>query len=133
MVRRPIAWSLFFAGLMLAAPWGARQLIAAGAIDDPTLPTRLTMAIFGVFVAFSGNAMPKMLTPLASTRCDPGVVQAFQRFAGWTWVITGLVYSLAWLLLPKDAAQPISVLVLLFGTALVAMRLVRLRWLRPAR
>lgn len=133
MARRQIAWALFFAALMLAAPWAAKQLIANGVIDDPTLPNRLTMAIFGAFIAFSGNVMPKTLTPLARTRCNPGVVQAFQRFAGWTWVITGLLYSLAWLLLPKDIAQPLSMLVLLFGTAIVAVRLARLKWLRPAR
>jgi hypothetical protein len=133
MARRQIAWALFFAGLMLAAPWAVKQLIAAGVIGDPTLPKRLTMAIFGAFLAFSGNATPKMLTPLAQLRCDAGVVQTFQRFAGWTWVVTGLLYSLAWLFLPEPSAQPLSMMVLLFGTAIVAVRLVRLKWLRPAR
>ena len=118
MARRQIAWALFFAGLLLAAPWAVKQLIAAGLVDDPTLPKRLTMA---------------MLTPLAQLRCDAGVVQAFQRFAGWTWFVTGLLYSLAWLFVPEPSAQPLSMMVLLFGTAIVAVRLVRLKWLRPAR
>ena len=130
MARRQIAWALSFAALMLAAPWAVKQLLAAGVIDDPTLPKRLTMAIFGAFLAFSGNATPKMLTPLAQLRCDAGVVQTFQRFAGWTWVVTGLLY---WLFLPQPSAQLLSMMVLLFGTAMVAVRLVRLKWLRPAR
>jgi hypothetical protein len=133
MVRRPIAWALFFAGLMLAAPWAVRQLLAAGVVDDPTLPKRLTMAIFGAFVAFSGNAMPKMLTPLASMRCDPGKVQEMQRFAGLTWVITGLAYALAFLLLPWSMAEPIAVLVLMFGTVAVAARVFGPKRFRPAR
>jgi hypothetical protein len=133
MVRKPILWSLFFAGLMLAAPWAAKQLIAAGVIDDPTFPKRLSMAIFGAFVAFSGNAMPKMLTPLASMRCNPARVQEMQRFAGWTWVITGLAYSLAFLFLPWPMAQPVAVLVLMFGTVAVAARVFGPKRFRPAR
>jgi len=36
--------------------------------------------------------MPKALTPLSAAQCsgDPMKAQAFQRFVGWTWVLTGL-------------------------------------------
>ena len=32
---------------------------------------------------FTGNAIPKTLTPLAALRCDPARVQAFNRFGDW--------------------------------------------------
>ena len=131
--RTQIAWSLFFAGLMLGASWGLKQLVAAGVIDDPMFPQRVSMAIMGAMVAFMGNAVPKTLTPMASTRCDPAKVQELQRFAGYTWVITGLIFSLAWLILPKAAAQPLSVMVLLFGTVAVAVRIAGRKRFTPAR
>lgn len=133
MARKQIAWSLFFAGLMLVASWGLKQLAAAGVIDDPLFPQRVSMAILGAMLAFMGNAVPKTLTPMASTRCDPAKVQELQRFAGYTWVVTGLIFSLAWLFLPKPAAQPLSVMVLLVGTAAVAVRVVGRKRFTPAR
>jgi len=39
------------------------------------------------------------LSPLAAN-CDGARVQAFQRLAGWTWVLTGLTFATAWLVLP---------------------------------
>jgi uncharacterized membrane protein len=133
MVRRQIGGSLLFAALMLAASWGLKQLVAAGVIDDPQFPQRVTMAIIGAMLAFLGNAIPKTLTPMAATRCDPAKMQSLQRFAGYAWVITGLIFSLVWLFLPKPAAQPLSVMVVLFGTLAVAVRIAGRKRFTPAR
>jgi hypothetical protein len=93
---------------------------AFGAPRNPELALRATMIVLGLYYVFSGNAMPKMLTPLAAMRGDPAVVQSARRFAGWTWVITGLAFSAIWLFVPTGLATPISVAILLGGAAIAA-------------
>jgi hypothetical protein len=60
-------------------------------------------------------------------------VQAFQRFAGWTWVLTGLSFALVWMVLPIDLAKPLSVAIIVCGMVLVVAALVRLFLLRERR
>lgn len=118
---------LLFAGLMLACAFAGRLALRAGLIHDPDIAQRATMILLGLFFAASGNAMPKTLVPLSIQQCDGARAQAFQRFAGWIFVLSGLAYALSWLLLPIALAQPVSVSFLLGGTALVAARVIRLR------
>jgi len=118
---------LVFAGLMLACAFGGRLALRAGLIHDPEIAQRASMVLLGLFFAASGNAMPKTLVPLSIQQCDGARAQAFQRFAGWTFVLSGLAYALSWLLLPTALATPVSVSFLLGGTALVAARVIRLR------
>ena len=130
-VRRHAASSikrgLVFAGLILACSLLAKFATALGVIADADVSRRVTMAILGIFFVFTGNALPKMLTPLADLKCDPARVQAFQRFAGWTWVLTGFPFAFVWLVLPLDVAKPLSMLILFSGMLLVALRVVQLR------
>jgi hypothetical protein len=119
-----------FAGLMLAIALSLKLGMALGAISDADLARRATMVILGAFFAFTGNGMPKTLTPLAALQCDPARVQAFQRFAGWTWVLTGLAFAIVWLLLPLGLAKPVSVVLLMSGMLAIA---VQLTWLRTTR
>jgi uncharacterized membrane protein len=58
---------------------------------------RITMALSGLVVAYFGNAIPKAV--FRSTRAA-----ALQRFAGWVFVVTGLVYAAAWLFTPLAIA-----------------------------
>jgi hypothetical protein len=118
---------LVFAGLILACSLLAKVATALGAIPDADVSRRVTMAILGIFFVFMGNAFPKMLTPLSQLTCDPAKVQAFQRFTGWTWVLTGFPFAFVWIVLPLDVAKPLSMLILLSGMLLVALRVVQLR------
>ena len=127
-----IRHGIVFAGLMMAVPLSVALAVKLGVIHDADISKRATMVLLGAFFAFTGNAMPKTLTPLSELRCDATRVQAFQRFAGWIWVLTGVVYALIWLVLPLDRAKPISVAVLMGGMLLVAVQLLRLFRARAA-
>ena len=118
---------IVFAGLIMLIPLSAKLAAAFGVIDDGELSRRVTMAVMGAFFVFTGNAIPKTLTPLSMLQCDPARVQSFQRFSGWTWVLTGLAYALAWLTLPLDLAKPVSVAVLMAGMVVILTQIVRLR------
>lgn len=123
-----------FAGLMLAIVLSAKLARSMGVLEDADGGRRLTMAVLGGFFIVTGNAMPKRLTPLSALSCNPAVVQAFQRFTGWTWVLTGAGFSLAWLTLPLLYAEPASLLVLTGGMLAVVSRIaiLLLRKPRPA-
>lgn len=127
-----IRHAVVFAGLMLAIPLSMRLGTALGVFHDADLSRRTTMVLMGAFIAFTGNAMPKTLTPLSALQCDAAKVQAFQRFAGWTWVLTGVAYAIIWLVLPLGLAKPVSVVLLMTGMLAVAVRLLRLRRTRAA-
>jgi len=118
---------IVFGGLIVAISLGASLAATLGAIDDADRSRRTTMAILGAYFMFTGNALPKTLTPLSVLRCDGARMQAFQRFAGWTWVLTGLAFATAWLALPIALAQPVSILLLLSSMLLIASRIVSLR------
>jgi len=107
-VRRGVAT----AGLILAISLGAKLGVALGAVHYGDIALRATMAIVGAFLAVTGNAIPKTLTPLAAQHCDPAKVQAVQRLAGWIWVLTGLAVVVAWLTLPINLAEATCFLLL---------------------
>jgi hypothetical protein len=104
--------AIVFAALMLLVALGSRLAPAFGASSSPDFALRATMAIAGAFLAFTGNTIPKVLTPLASLGCDPARVQAARRFAGWTWVMTGVAVCVAWLALPIVPAQTATYILL---------------------
>jgi hypothetical protein len=111
---RHLIGAFAIAGLTLAVALAFRYAKASGVVD-PETSTRVVTAFFGLIVAWSGNMMPKTLTPLARMRCDPARSQARQRRAGWAFVLAGLGWSVSWLVLPLPAAMPISMLLLMFG------------------
>jgi hypothetical protein len=115
-----------FAGLMLVSSLGLKLSTALGATSRSDLAQRLLMVILGAFFTFTGNAVPKTLTPLAA-KCDGARVQAFQRLAGWTWALTGLTFAAAWLVLPVHLAQPVSLVLLLGGMLIIVTQIVRVR------
>ncbi len=104
--------AIIFAALMLLAALGSRLATASGPTSSPDFARRAVMAIAGAFLAFTGNAIPKMLTPLASLDCDPARAQAARRFAGWTWVLAGAAVCVAWLALPIVPAQTATFILL---------------------
>jgi len=123
-----IRGSVGIAALIMGLSLTVKLVEALGLTTDPDWSRRASLMGMGVFLMFMGNSMPKTLTPLAKMRCNPASVQAFQRFAGWTWVLTGLGFSIAWLVLPLTVAKPVSMVVLFTGMFLIFARMARWRW-----
>jgi hypothetical protein len=104
--------AIVFTALMLLVALGNRLATASGATSNPDFARRAVMAIAGAFLAFTGNAIPKAFTPLARLHCDPARAQAARRFAGWTWVLTGVAVCVAWLGLPIVPAETATFILL---------------------
>jgi hypothetical protein len=127
---RSVRSGIVTAGLILVISLGAKLAVALGAVHYGDFSLRVTMAIGGAFLAVTGNAIPKTLTPLAAQHCDPAKVQAVQRLAGWIWALAGLAVAIAWLTLPVNLAEAMSFL-LLPGAILVTVG--QAVWLRRAK
>jgi hypothetical protein len=125
-----IRGAVVIGSLILIAGLGAQLATALGLGSDAylsELSKRLTMALTGLFFVMTGNSVPKALTPLSAGQCaDPARAQAFQRSMGWTWVMTGLAFAAAWLMLPLDVAQPVAITCMFAGMAIIVARIVRL-------
>jgi len=119
---KDIRIALIFAVLMV----GTALLGKSGVIDNRDLALRLTMALNGFFLVSMGNALPKTLKPLKAGQCDPACTQSFQRFSGWTWVMTGLTFAMVWLVLPVETAKTVGIMVMDAGTLTAALRLMQL-------
>jgi len=127
-----VAGAVVFGALMMIIPLALTLAHAYGLVDDPDSGMqRTTMIIVGAYLAVTGNAMPRMLPPTSSMPCGGARVQAFQRHAGWTWVLCGLGYAMAWLALPIDAAGPISMALVATAMIVTIVQLLRLRKPRP--
>lgn len=62
------------------------------------LPTRMTMAISGLFIAYYGNSIPKVLL-----RSEKAIMA--RRLIGWAFVLSGLGTAALWLFLPVNLAS----------------------------
>jgi hypothetical protein len=124
--------AVVFGALMMIIPLALTLAHVYGVVDDPDSGMRrTTMIMLGAYLAVTGNAMPRMLPPTSSMPCGGARVQAFQRHAGWTWVLCGLGYATAWLALPIDAAGPISMALVATAMIVTIVQLLRLRKPRP--
>ena len=124
--------AVVFGALMMIIPLALTLAHAYGLVDDPDSGMRrTTMIMIGAYLAMTGNAMPRMLPPTSSMPCAGARVQAFQRFAGWTWVLCGLGFAMTWLALPIDAATPISMSLVAISIIVTIVQLLRLRQPRP--
>lgn len=115
--RSELLTGLVFGVLMLSSAYVLKH---AGV--DRDLPMRVTMVLLGLYYVVSGNALPRRFTARAAQRPNAARIQAGQRFAGWTFVLAGLAFALAWIVLPKDVAEPLSVAFLLGGSFTVLLR-----------
>jgi len=95
--------------------WGGGILVLAlcaslarklGYMDSETV-TRLVVGMNGLMIAWWGNRMPKTFVPSAAAR-------QLRRVAGWSLVLSGLVYAGLW------AFAPVSVAVAAGSAAVVA-------------
>ena len=126
-----VTGAVVFGALMMIIPLAVTLAHAYGVVDDPDSGRRTTMIILGAYLAVTGNAMPRMLPPTSSMQCGGARVQAFQRLAGWTWVLCGLGFATAWLALPIDAAEPVSTALVATAMIVTIVQLLRLRKPRP--
>ena len=122
--------AVVFGALMMVIPLAMTLAHAYGVVDDPDGGRRATMIIFGAYFAAFGNTLPRMLPAVSSMQCNGARVQAFQRLAGWTWVLCGLGFATAWLVLPIDAAEPLSLALVAAAMIVTIVQALRLRKLR---
>ena len=115
-----------FGALMMVIPLAVTLAAAYGVVNDPDRGRRATMIIIGAFLAAAGNALPRLLPPVSLMQGNAARVQAFHRFAGWTWVLCGLGFATAWLALPIDAAGPASVALVAAALIVTLVQVLRL-------
>ena len=118
-----IGHNLLAASLFLAA--SAALALLSPAYISKVLAHRLFGALSGFVVAAYANALPKALTPIARMRCSPVAEQALRRFAGWSLVVGGVGFAVAWLLAPIGVAASIAMAVLGAALLLVIVRFLR--------
>jgi hypothetical protein len=119
--------AVVFGALMMVIPLAVTLAHAYGIADDPDSGQRATMIVFGAYLAVFGNSLPRMLPPVSSMQCNGARLQAFQRLAGWMWVLCGLGFATAWLLLPIDAAETASTVLVAAAMIVTIVQLLRLR------
>ena len=78
----------------------------------------------GLVMVYFGNRLPKILEHF-DARIDGARRQAFQRQAGWAFVLAGLGSALAWAMLPLDSARLWGMVFIAGGVAVVLARLVQ--------
>ena len=82
-------------------------------------PTRITMILSTLMIAYFGNMIPKAIKRTANAR-------AASRLTGWAFVIAGLAAAALWGFAPLDLAMPASIaiigatVVLVLGYCLLA-------------
>lgn len=108
MNKEVIAWLVWAVGILVVA-LVARYLREAGHIDSETT-TRVVIGLNGLLVAWMGNRMPKAFAPNAW-------VQQAKRFAGWSLVLSGLVYAGLWAFAPIPVAKVVGTAAIIIGIA----------------
>lgn len=102
--KHEIRAALIVAGGILLLALGATFAKQQGWIDQEMV-TRIVIGANGLMIAWFGNRAPKALAP---TACAARVT----RFAGWSMVLSGLVYTALWAFAPIPVAT-------IWGTAAV--------------
>lgn len=113
--------ALIFAGLILAFSLGLTLAVSSDWIGSSTMQ-RAQGVMAGLVLVIFANLVPKTLEPLSSTQCEPSRKQSLQRFTGWTLVLAGLGYSIAWLTFPIEQARIPAMGIVATGILLVAVR-----------
>ncbi len=111
---------------MMGIPLALTLARSYGVVVDTDVDRRSTGVLIGAFLAMLGNVMPKTLPPLSSM-CDGARQQAFQRLAGWTWVLCGLGSAIAWLALSIDGAEIASLVLVVSAMVGTIVQFLRLR------
>lgn len=119
-LRTQISRGVVLAALLLGASLATKRL--SPQYVNPELAHRLLGVLMGMVVVIYANTVPKTLTPLLQTRCDPIAAQAARRFTGWSLVVGGAAYALAWAFAPLRIADMLAAGFLGASLLLVAAR-----------
>jgi hypothetical protein len=95
-MNKDVIGNLAWGGGIVVLALGATFARKLGYIDGDTV-TRLVVGMNGLMIAWNGNRMPKAFVPNAQAR------QA-RRVAGWSLVLSGLVYAGLWAFAPIPVA-----------------------------
>ena len=120
-LRRSVLGAMVIIAVSAALAWLAPHNISA------EMSHRLLGAMLGAVVVVYSNAIPKLLVGSMSQRCSPAADQAARRFAGWSLVLGGIAYMLAWLLAPLELAGLIGGALLAAALLLAVARCLRVR------
>ena len=118
--------AVIVAAALVALALGIKIAQARGWLgqDEGRLGARLVGICGGLVMVCFGNRLPKILERF-DARIDGARRQAFQRQAGWAFVLAGLGSALAWAVLPLDSARLWGMVFIAGGVALVLARLVQ--------
>lgn len=92
---------------------------------EAALLERAPGVLTGLVLAAMGNLVPKILKPLAARRCGHLESQSVRRFTGWAFVLAGIGYAIAWLVLAPRVAELVATAICATALALVLLRLAR--------
>jgi len=116
--RRSVLFALaFLATAVIIMLLGSRYLEAG---------QRILGVMAGMLVMYYANAVPKALKPLAKLK-NPARHESLQRFVGWSLLLGGLGYTLAFAFAPFNYMNPIGMM-LLGGSLAIAIG--RCFWIR---
>jgi hypothetical protein len=124
-MNREIKAGLIWAGGILALSLGAVTARKLGYVDGDTV-TRLVMGINGLLIVWYGNRIPKTVIPRSAQQ------RQAQRVAGWSQVISGLVYTGLFLFAPIRVAALVGAGAVFAGVAITLGYCLTLRDKRKA-
>jgi hypothetical protein len=93
-IWQSVVLAAFLIAISLAAAWSAR----VGTIPGDW-PTRITMILSMLMIAYYGNTIPKVIAREAAAR-------RALRLAGWAFVLAGIASAALWAFAPLDAQRP---------------------------
>jgi hypothetical protein len=106
--------------LRVGLAWAGGMIgLALGYIDQDAV-LRIVIGVNGLMVAYYGNLVPKRVAPSAYAR-------QVGRVAGWSQVISGLIYAGAWAFAPIQQAVFIGCGAIIAGILVTLAYCVRLR------
>ena len=95
-----------------------KMLVDYGYIEREVSKQAMQVGI-GLYLVIIGNSLPKKISSMSDQNCGSAKGQSLRRFAGWTFVLSGLAYSIIWLVFPADIATIAGISVVASGLTLV--------------
>jgi hypothetical protein len=127
--RAAISRALIVAGGLIGITMGLKLLAPAHLSQDTA--RRILGVLLGAVVVVYANAIPKALSPLVQMLCEPATEQALRRFTGWSLVLGGAAYAVAWAVAPLTYANVLATSLLGTALLLVVLRFARALPSRP--
>ena len=120
MKKNIIVLALISAAFLLMVSFGLKYLVSTGQLSAD-VSERALGVIVGLYLAVTGNYMPKTLYAGATRECDSSKAISLRRFGGWVFVLAGLSYAAIWLTVPIEHAATLSIAVVAGGTSMVVI------------